>query len=123
MKWYSGSARSGRSFRSHGSGPAWSKSHGQGSPAGWTRRSGRPRSTRSCLAVSGMPANVKSEAVETVLHAFPQLHVGMIWDRLRRLQKQRTADLQAVVTAFVVASDCNDRVEARGGQADSSATA
>src|SRR5579864_3178609 len=30
------------------------------------------------------------EAVETVLHAFPQIHVGMIWDRLRRLRKQRT---------------------------------
>ena len=65
----------------------------------------------------------QSEAVETVLHAFPQLHVGMIWDRLRRLRKQRTADLQAVVTAFVVANDCNDGVEAGGGQADSSATA
>src|ERR1700686_5505375 len=59
----------------------------------------------------------RCEAVETVLHAFPQLHVGMIWDRLRRLRKQRTADLQAVVTAY-----CNDRVEAGGGQADSSAT-
>jgi hypothetical protein len=47
----------------------------------------------------------------------------MIWDRLRRLRKQRTADLQAVVTAFVVPNDCNDRVEAGGGQADSSATA
>ena len=65
----------------------------------------------------------QSEAVETVLHAFPQLHVGMIWDRLRRLRKQRTADLQAVATAFVVANDCNDRVEVGGGQADSSATA
>jgi hypothetical protein len=32
-------------------------------------------------------------------------------------------DLQAVVTAFVVPNDCNDRVEAGGGQADSSARA
>jgi hypothetical protein len=39
------------------------------------------------------------------------------------LRKQRTADLQPIVTAFVVANDCNDRVEAGGGQADSSATA
>src|SRR6267154_183135 len=65
----------------------------------------------------------RCEAVETILHAFPQLHVGMIWDRLRRLRKQRTADVQAVVTAFVMANDCNNRVESSGGQADSSATA
>jgi len=77
------------------------------------------------ILLSGLrnASQCQSEAVETVLHAFPQLHVGMIWDRLRRLRKQRTADLQAVVTAFVVANDCNDRVEADGGQADSSATA
>ena len=62
------------------------------------------------------------EAVEMVQQAFPQLHVGMIRDRLRRLRKQRTADLQPVVTTFVVADDCNDRVEAGGGQADSSTT-
>jgi len=77
------------------------------------------------ILLSGLrnASQCQSEAVETVLHAFPQLHVGMIWDRLRRLRKQRTADLQAVVAAFVVANDCNDRVEAGGGQADSSATA
>ncbi len=77
------------------------------------------------ILLSGLrnASQCQSEAVETVLHAFPQLHVGMIWDRLRRLRKQRTADLQAVVTAFVVANDCNDRVEVGGGQADSSATA
>src|SRR3984885_2994896 len=72
------------------------------------------------ILLSGLrnASQCQSEAVETVLHAFPQLHVGMIWDRLRRLRKQRTADLQAVVTA-----NCNHRVEAGGGQADSSATA
>src|SRR6266478_58624 len=77
------------------------------------------------ILLSGLrnASQCQNEAVETVLHAFPQLHVGMIWDRLRRLRKQRTADLQAVVTAFVVANDCNDRVEAAGDQADSSATA
>ena len=77
------------------------------------------------ILLSGLrnASQCQSEAVETVLHAFPQLHVGMIWDRLRRLRKQRTADLQAVVAAFVVANDCNDRVEAGGGQTDSSATA
>ncbi len=77
------------------------------------------------ILLSGLrnASQCQSEAVETVLHAFPQLHVGMIWDRLRRLRKQRTADLQAVVTAFVVANDCNDRVEVGGGQADSSLTA
>src|ERR1700730_3901174 len=65
----------------------------------------------------------QSEAVETVLHAFPQLHVGVIWDRLRRLRKQRTADLQAVVPAFEVPNDCNDRVEVADEQIDSGATA
>jgi predicted transcriptional regulator len=77
------------------------------------------------ILLSGLrnASQCQSEAVETVLHAFPQLHVGMIWDRLRRLRKQRTADLQAVVPAFVVGNDCSDRVEAGGGQADSSATA
>ena len=77
------------------------------------------------ILLSGLrnASQCQSEAVETVLHAFPQLRVGMIWDRLRRLRKKRTADLQPVVTAFVVANDCNDRVEAGGGQADSSATA
>ena len=79
----------------------------------------------SAILLSGLrnASQCQSEAVETVLHAFPQLHVGMIWDRLRRLRKQRTADLQEVVPAFVVANDCNNRVEAGGGQADSTATA
>src|SRR5260370_36540888 len=96
-------------------------------------RTGLPRGMdRACWAteidpilLSGLrnASQCQSEAVETVLHAFPQLHVGMIWDRLRRLRKQRTADLQAVVTAFVVANDCNDRVEAAGDQAGSSTTA
>src|SRR5260370_29913101 len=58
------------------------------------------------------------ESVETVMLAFPELQVGMIWDRLRRLRRQRTADLQAVVKAC-----CNGGVEAGGGEADSSATA
>jgi hypothetical protein len=77
------------------------------------------------ILLSGLrnASECQSEAVETVLHAFPQLHVGMIWDRLRRLRKQPTADVQAVVMALVVANDCNNRVEAGGGQADSSATA
>ena len=60
----------------------------------------------------------RREAVEMVLHAFPQLPVGVIWDRLRRLRRKPTADLQAVATAFVVANGGNDRVEAGGGQAD-----
>jgi hypothetical protein len=62
------------------------------------------------------------EAVETVLHASPQLHVGMIWDRLRRLRKQRTEDLPAMVSAFAVANG-NTRATAADGQANSSATA
>src|SRR5260370_39149708 len=77
------------------------------------------------ILVSGVrnASQCQCEAVEMVLRAFPQLHVGMIWDRLRRLRKQRTEDFQAVVTEFAVANDCNDEVEAVGGQADSSATA
>ena len=63
----------------------------------------------------------EGEAVEMVLHAFPQLHVGMIWDRLRRLRKQRTEDLQAVAPAFAAANGCNPRAAAADGQADSSA--
>jgi hypothetical protein len=63
------------------------------------------------------------EAVEMVLQVSPQPRVGMIWDRLRRLRKQRTADLQAVVTEFVVANNCDDRVEAAEGEGNSSATA
>src|SRR5260370_16980528 len=74
------------------------------------------------ILLSGLrnASQCQSEAVETVLHAFPQLHVGMIWDRLRRLRKQRTADLQAVVPAFVAANDCNDRLDPAGHQPDSS---
>ena len=49
----------------------------------------------------------KREAVDIVLRALPQLHVDMIWDRLRRLQKQRTEDLQAVVPGFATANVCN----------------
>src|SRR4029077_16900703 len=80
---------------------------------------------RDPILLSGLrnASQCQSEAVETVLHAFPQLHVGMIWDRLRRLRKQRTGDFQEVVTAFVGANGCNDRVEASGGQSDSSLTA
>ncbi len=62
------------------------------------------------------------EAVEMILQAFPQLHVGMIWDRLRRLRKQRTADLQTVAPEFAAVNDCDDRVAAADGQAVSSAT-
>src|SRR3984893_18036469 len=77
------------------------------------------------ILLSGLrnASQCQSEAVEMVLQAFPQLHVGMIWDRLRRLRKQRTADLQAVVAAFVVANGCSDRVEASGGQSESSGSA
>jgi hypothetical protein len=62
------------------------------------------------------------EAVEMVLQVSPHPHVGMIWDRLRRLRNQRAADLQ-VVTEFVVANDCDDQVEAAEGQGDSRARA
>jgi hypothetical protein len=77
------------------------------------------------ILLSGLrnASQCQCEAVEMVLQAFPKLHVGMIWDRLRGLRKQLPEDFQAVVTPFAVANDCNDRVEAGGGQADSSATA
>ncbi len=63
------------------------------------------------------------EAVEMVLRSFPQLHVGMVWDRLRRLRKQRTEDLQAVVPGIAAADGCNLRAAGADGQADSSAMA
>src|SRR6267143_83081 len=74
------------------------------------------------ILLSGLrnASQCQSEAVETVLLAFPQLHVGMIWDRLRRLRKQRTADLNAQVSAFAVA---NGNMTAAEGQGDSSAKA
>ena len=46
----------------------------------------------------------QSEAAEMVVQAFPQLHVGMIWDRLRRLRKQRPKSLQTVVPLFALAN-------------------
>jgi hypothetical protein len=65
----------------------------------------------------------RSEAVEMVRRVLPQLHVGMIWDRLRRLRNQRTEDLHAMVPAVEVASGCNARAEAADGQTNSNATA
>src|SRR5580658_7756804 len=77
------------------------------------------------ILLSGLrnASQCQCEAVETVLHAFPRLHVGMIWDRLRRLRKQRTEGLQTVVSAFAAANGCDPRAAAADGQADSSATA
>jgi hypothetical protein len=77
------------------------------------------------ILLSGLrnASECQSEAVETVLYAFPQLHVGMIWDRLRRLRKQRTEGLQTVASAFAAANGCYPRAAAADGQADSSATA
>jgi hypothetical protein len=65
----------------------------------------------------------RREAVEMVQQAFPQLHAGMIRDRLRRLRKPETEDLQAVVPGFAAANGCNLRAAPAGGEADSSATA
>src|ERR1700678_2664872 len=59
------------------------------------------------------------EAVEMVMQAFPQLHVSMIWDRLRRSRKQRPARLEALVPAFAAANGCYPRAAAPDGQADS----
>jgi hypothetical protein len=63
------------------------------------------------------------EAVETVLQALPQLHVGMIWDRLQRLRKQRPKSLQAVAPLFALANSCNGGLASVDGEADSSAAA
>jgi hypothetical protein len=65
----------------------------------------------------------KREAVDIVLRTLPQLHVDMIWDRLRRLQKQRTEDLRAVVLGFAAANGCNRQPTPDNGEADPSATA
>jgi hypothetical protein len=63
------------------------------------------------------------ESVEVVLHAFPQLHVGMILDRLRRLRKQRTEDTQAMAPGLTAANCYDPRSKPADGEADSSATA
>ena len=77
------------------------------------------------ILVSGVrnASQCQSEAVEMVLRAFPQLHVGTIWDRIRRLRKQRTENLQAMVPPFSVANGCNGRVAVVDGQSDSTAAA
>jgi hypothetical protein len=58
-----------------------------------------------------------------VLQALPQLHVGMIWDRLRGLRRQRPERLEALAPAFAAANGCYPRAADADGQADSSATA
>jgi hypothetical protein len=63
------------------------------------------------------------EAVEMVQRAFPQLHVGMIWDCVRRLRKPRPEDLRALVQPFLVANASNGRVLPVDGQAGSTAAA
>ena len=65
----------------------------------------------------------EGEAVEMVLRSFPQLHVGMVWDRLRRLRRQRIEDLQAAVPGFAAADGCNPRAAGADGQSDASPTA
>jgi hypothetical protein len=77
------------------------------------------------ILLSGLrnASRCQCEAVETVLHAFPQLHVGLIWDRLRRLQKQRGDGMEAPAPALAVASGCNPLAVAADGQAESSAAA
>jgi hypothetical protein len=62
------------------------------------------------------------EVVETLLHTFPQLHVGLVWDRLRQLQKPRTEGLEALAPAFAVVNGGNPGA-AVAKRADSSATA
>ena len=64
-----------------------------------------------------------NEAVKVVLRTFPQLAVGMIWDRLRRVRKQRTKDMQAMVPGRAAANGCDPRGKPADGVADSSAMA
>jgi hypothetical protein len=68
-------------------------------------------------------AQCEYEAVEMVLQAFPQLHVSMIWDRLRRSRKQRPERLEALAPAFAAPNGGHPQAAAPDGQADSSATA
>src|SRR6267378_7201372 len=48
------------------------------------------------------------QAVAMLLLAFPQVHVGMIWNRLRRLRKQRTDESRNVVQAFAGKNGCDE---------------
>ena len=75
------------------------------------------------ILLSGLrnASQCQCEAVKTVLHAFPQFHVDLIWDRLRRLQKQRPEGPEALA-AFAVANGCNSQAASADPQADSSAT-
>src|SRR5579872_5417165 len=77
------------------------------------------------ILLSGLrnASQCQSEAVETVVQAFPQLDVGMIRDRVRGLQKQHPKDRQAVVPQFRSPKGCDGRVAAVSGQADSTAEA
>src|ERR1700693_2689817 len=77
------------------------------------------------ILLSGLrnASQCQCEAVDTVLHAFPQLYVGMIWDRLRRLRKQSTEGLHTVASAFTAANGCDPRAGGAGGQSHSRATA
>jgi hypothetical protein len=75
------------------------------------------------LAGIQQAGNCKREAVDMVVRTLPQLQVNMIWDRLRRLQKQRTEDLRAVMPGFTAASGCNPPPTLADGEADSSAAA
>ena len=63
----------------------------------------------------------QSEAVEMSLQVFPQLRVGMIWDRVRHLRKQ--GGRQVVIPTLAVGNGCNGQVAAVDGQADSIAVA
>ncbi len=62
------------------------------------------------------------EAVEMVLLAFPQVHVGVIWDRVRCLRRQRKEGLQEMGPRLAVSSGCNEGV-AGDEPADSTAAA
>ena len=77
------------------------------------------------ILLSGLrnASQCQCEAVEMVLHALPQLHVGMIWDRLRGLRRQRPERLEALAPAFAPANGGYPRAADADGEADSSATA
>jgi hypothetical protein len=77
------------------------------------------------ILLSGMQnaSECQHEAVEMVLRAFAQLDIGMIWDRLRRLRKLRTEDVQAMVPGLAAANGCDARGKPGDGEADSNATA
>ena len=123
MKWYSGSTRSGPKLSISWLGARMEEVARTGLPR-WMDQTFWAMIEIDPLLVSGLrnARQCHCEAVETLLLTFPQLHVGLIWDRLRQLQEPRKHGVEALAPAFAVVNGGNPGA-AVAKRADSSATA